>query len=92
MELEAYIGKSVEVGVFTPEDDTPTDVLVIVETNAAHPTVISLAPGAALELSEELQKYAGDIQSDKGFFGWFRKRKRKLRKQGSVAFIRGGES
>ena len=93
MELEAYIGKSVEVEMLTPEDsDAPTDVLVIIETKAEHPTVVLLAPGAALALSEELEKYAGDIQSDKGFFGWFRRRKRKLRKQSSVAFIRGGKS
>ena len=93
MELEAYIGRSVEVEVLTPEDsDAPTDVLVIIETKAEHPTVVLLAPGAALELSEELQKYAGDIQSDKGFFGWFRRRKRKLRKQSSVDFDKRGKS
>ena len=63
MELEAYIGKSVAVEPLIPEDsDGPTDVLVIIETKAEHPTVVLLASGGGIEswrgLAEICRRYS----------------------------------
>ena len=50
MELTAYIGRSVDVGVFIPEDDdSPTDVLVIIGNECAAPNSDFSGTGSGIE-------------------------------------------